>query len=93
MKKKVTTKESVLHGLSAFLIICYMESARVSFFILSRNTLKGEGGTSGPVVALYSGDVYFVGKHLLYALPAIIILVVITILPPMFLLLYPNISN
>ena len=89
--KNVTTKESVLHGLSAFLIICYMESARVSFFILSRNTLRGEGGTSGPVVAFYSGDAYFEGKHLLYSLPAIIILIVIAILPPMLLLLYPNV--
>ena len=90
MKKNVTTKESVLHGLSAFLILCYTESTRVSFFILSQNTLRGEGGTSGPIVAFYSGDAYFEGKHLLYAIPAIIILVVIAILPPMFLLLYPN---
>ena len=89
-KKNVTTKESVLHGLSAFLIICYMESARVSFFILSRNTLRGAGGASGPDVALYSGDAYFEGKHLLYGIPAIIILIVIAILPPMLLLLYPN---
>ena len=90
MKKNVTTKESVLHGLSAFLILCYMESTRVSFFILSQNTLIGEGGTSGPVVAFYSGDAYFEGKHILYAIPAIIILVVIAILPPTLLLLYPN---
>ena len=47
MKKNVTTKESVLHGLSAFLILCYMESTRVSFFILSGNTLRGAGGASG----------------------------------------------
>ena len=91
MKKNLTTKESVLHGLSAFLILCYMESTRVSFFILSRNTLRGEGGTSGPVVAFYSGDTYFEGKHLMYAVLAIIILVVIAILPPVLLLLYPNV--
>ena len=91
MKKNVTTKESVLHGLSAFLILCYMESTRVSFFILSWIMLRGAGRTSGPVVAFYSGDAYFEGKHLLYALSAIIILVVIAILPPMLLLLYPNV--
>lgn len=90
LKKKVTTKKSVLNGLSAFLVISYAECVRVSFFILRRNVLKGEGGAFGPYVAFYGGINYFEGRHLLYAIPAILTLGTIGFLPPMLLLVYPS---
>ena len=91
MKKKVTTKESVLNGLSAFLIICYVESVRVSFFILRLNILRGAGGVSGPFVTFFSGENYFDSNHIRYAIPAIMTLGSIAFFPPMLLLLYPTV--
>ena len=91
MKKKVTTKESVLQGLSAFLIICYVESVRVSIFILRLKILKGAGGIRGPVVTFYSGENYFRGRHMLYAVPAILTLTTIALFLPLLLLLYPTV--
>ena len=90
VKKKLTTKESVLHGISAFLVICYIESVRVSFFILRLKPLKGPGGVIGPIVAFFGGTDYFKGKHILYAVPAMLTLGTIAFFPPMLLLLYPN---
>ncbi len=90
LKKKVTTKHSVLNGLSAFLVISYAECVRVSFFILRWKVLKGEGGTFGSYVTFYGGIDYFEGRHLLYAIPAILTLATIGFLPPMLLLIYPS---
>lgn len=90
LKKKIATKETVLHGLSAFLVICYAECVRVSFFILRVKILKGAGEVSGPYVAFYGGVNYFEGSHLLYVIPAVITLGTIAFFPPMLLLFYPS---
>ena len=91
MKKKVTTKVSVLQGLSAFLVICYVESVRVSFFILRLKILRGVGGNRGPLVTFYGGESYFEGKHMFYAIPAILTLATIALFLPILLLLYPTV--
>ena len=91
VKKKVTATTSVLHGLSAFIVICYAKSIRISFFILRQTTLQGAGGARGPSVAFYSGIDYLKEKHIPYAIPAIVSLGTIAVLPPVLLLFYPSI--
>ena len=90
LKKKLTTKESLLNGLSAFLVISYAECVRVSFFILQWKALKGEGGVFGPYVAFYGGIDYFQGRHLIYAIVSILTLGTIGLFPPMLLFIYPS---
>ncbi len=90
MKKKANTRDSVLHGLSSFIVICYAECVRVSFFILRKTTLRGAGDSTGPTVAFYGGYNYLEKDHIMYAIPAIISLASITFFPAMLLLTYPS---
>ena len=90
MKRRVSTNVSVLHGLSACLVICYTELVRVSFFILRRAKLTGAGGVLGPKVTFYGGLEYLGPEHLRYALPAIFILATVVSFPPILLLVYPS---
>ena len=79
-----------IHGLSTFLIMCYVRCTRVSFQILT---------SSNPMGAMqvyikrrrvfYSGNhEYFDKHHIIYAIPASICIVIIVI-PPFLLLRYP----
>ena len=89
LKKKLHVRDSVIHGLSAFLVICYAQCTKISFHILVSVTLTGEGGTSGIQVSVFGGIPYFTGKHLAYAIPACICLLTIVTIPPVLLLAFP----
>ena len=89
LKRKVTTKNSVINGLSAFLVMCYAQCTRVSFQILTPVTLMGKGGQPGPQVSFFGGIPYLGKDHLPYAIPACFCLAVIVIIPPLLLLVYP----
>ena len=90
VKRGVTAKASVLHGISACLIICYTDCVQASFIILRRASLHGAGESRGPTLALYGGIEYISGKHIQYAIPAITALVTVGSIPPILLLLYPS---
>ncbi len=90
MKKHITASTSVVHGLSAFLVICYSQSSRITFYILKYSVPSGYNGTkSAEVYSFYGGLPYFQSQHLIYAIPALVNLIFITILPPLILLFYP----
>ena len=80
---------SVTHGISTFLLICYGQYTRVSFFILTKTYLQGKPGVKSIPVTYYGGLPYFSNAHLIYAIPAIICTVILVALPPFILLLYP----
>ena len=87
-----TVKSSVIHGISAFLILCYSQCIRISFNLLDNFGLYVKSGSTLTVSrrAWLNGDVtYFSGKHLLYALPAFFCLLTIGIIPPALLVAYP----
>ena len=88
-RTKVTTKTSFVRGLSAFLVICYSQCTYTSFLILKSTNPSGINGTTIHRYSYYGGLPYFEGRHLIYAIPAIISLVFVTILPPLILLLHP----
>ncbi len=85
-------KHSIIHGLSAFLVMSYTECTRVTLSILTSGTM-----TIGPQsnklhknIVFYNGAFTFMGKeHLLYAVPAIFFLVTLVIIPPLLFFGYP----
>ena len=84
---------SVTHGISTFLIICYGQYTRVSFFILTRAYLRRKPGVEPVPVTFYGGLEYLSRAHLFYAIPAILCTTFLVVLPPLFLLLYPLIPH
>ena len=89
-------KSSVIHGITTFLVICYAQCVNVSLTLLLRYQYTPEAGselTIPGIVWLNGNLVYFSGKHLLYALPALFCLVTIGILPPVLLLSYPLLNR
>ena len=88
-----TVKSSIIHGISAFFIICYSQSIMVSHNLVTGGKLwLREGSTIMAVsrrVWLNGNIVHFSGEHLRYALPALFCLLTIGIIPPVLLLVYP----
>ena len=88
--KPRTVKSSVIHGISAFLVMCYAQSTKISFLILSPSYLCYEGHNCSDHIVHYHGDTVYLSKaHLPYALPAIFCLLIVTGLPTILLLVYP----
>ena len=81
----------IIHGLSAFLISCYVQCARISFTILNPIYLQQVGHRWDEKVVLYSGNIrYFSIDHLLYAVPALFVICTILVFPPLLLVWYPT---
>ena len=89
LQTNFSTKSSLVHGLSAFLIICYAQCTKVSFYILKYSRPMGYRMKYEGYYSYYGGLPFFHSEHLMYAIPALFSLVVVTILPPLILLLYP----
>ena len=89
-------KTSMIHGISTFLVICYSQCIKVSLNILTALHIiaKSDSMFKPPLRVWYNGDIlYFSRNHLPYALPAIIFLCVIGIVPPLLLLSYPSLNK
>ena len=81
---------SVVHGLTAFLVICYTITTRVTFNILNKGIAYGLGSRHTHALVFLDGETrYFHGNHIKYAIPAILFLVLIVIPPPLILLCDP----
>ena len=89
LRTQVSTKTSFVRGLSAFLVICYNQCTKTSFLILKVVSPVGANHTKAGIYSYYGGLPYFKGKHLIYAVPALLSCLFVTILPPLILLLYP----
>lgn len=89
MRRKRTVRGSITHGLTAFLLLCYSRFAQVSLMILIPGTLHRKHGILARQVVFYDGEIDFLSKtHLFYAVPALIVSVVLFLLP-LLLILYP----
>lgn len=92
MRKRLSTKRSVTNGISAFLVICYTQCARVTFYILMKADLFGNkmmGSHSHVTVTYYGGLPYFNSDHLYYAIPAVLVLLTFVVFFPLYLLCFP----
>jgi hypothetical protein len=93
-------RNSVIHGLSGFLVLTYAQCIKVSFSIL-----YGQDISLGKRVqnthqhlstkrVFFNGDIeYMSSDHLAYAIPAILILLVIGVFPPFVLLGQPLLNK
>ena len=83
-------KNSIVHGISTFLILSYTLYTVTSFQILSRITIHKEGEEIHRSVVYLQGNMdYFGVDHLPYAIPAVIVLLLFSISPPLLLISYP----
>ena len=84
-------KTSVIEAFASFLILSYMKFAQVTAMLLIPNPLYHSNGTMyKQLVLLMDASVNYVSsEHAPYFAMALVVLVFILILPPLFLLLYP----
>lgn len=88
--RKTLRTSSIIHGLSGFLVLCYVKTTTVTLKILTPGFIRGKGLHHHEIVAFYYGSIsFFHKKHLKYAVPAIFALIFMTSLPPLLLLIYP----
>ena len=86
-----TVKRSIIHGLSAFLVMVYAQCARVSFKLLDFTKIHAKGFIHVYTAATYQGNLeYFGRQHFPYTIPAIISLLVVVVSPVLILILYPS---
>ena len=91
-----TVKSSVIHGISAFLVLCYSQCIRISLKLLNTSELfvrENSNFTVSTRVWLDSNIDYFSRKHQPYALLALFFLLTVGIVPPLLLLSYPLINK
>ena len=89
-------KTSVIHGISTFLVICYAQCVKVSLTLLQgyQYALQRGNRMNLPTVVFLNANLpYFTGRHLIYALPALLFLLIIGVIPPMCLLIYPLLNK
>ena len=90
-KYVISVKGSMIHGLSAFLVMSYSECTRVSLMLVTRGTFRiGPNNPHKRYFAFYNGEFsYMEGEHLKYALPAIFFIITLVSIPPLLLISYP----
>lgn len=92
-KRPASRYYSFIHGLSAFLVICYIQCTKTSFQILQYTTPVSMNGKHASLYTYYGGQPYFKGKHLYYSIIALFNLLTVTFLAPCLLLLHPLLLN
>ena len=93
--KMSALRNSVIHGLSAFVMVCYAQCVKVSLHILYRKILLGRNGEQiYPARVWLNGEFeYFSRQHMPYAVLAILFLTTVGIVPPVLLIAYPLINK
>ena len=85
-----TSSSVIIHGLSAFFVLCYSLSVRVTFEILNYVCLYSTNFKCEVKVVNRIGYMnYLEGDHVKYAIIAIFVLIFMIIIPPLLLILYP----
>ena len=93
LRGKRNPKNTIIHGLTGFLVMCYSECTRISLLLLTPTPLENmskDGNNIVKNVVFYNGELtFFKGTHLYYALPALFFLITFGIIPPVLLISYP----
>ena len=85
-----STKATIIHGVSGFLVICYSECIRISLLLLTPVKLHAVKDMNYHLVSFYDGEAkFFQGKHLFYGILALLIILIVGVLPPLILISYP----
>ena len=89
-RKKDIFKNAIVHGISTFLILSYTQYTVTSFQILTLVPVYTEGEKTLSYVVYHQGSVeYFGAGHLPYAIPAVFVLLLLSLPPPLLLISYP----
>ena len=92
--KNVSLSESFFQGLVTFLVLSYSKFSLVTLSILIPACLSGPGGKNYKIVAELDETLeYFGHGHLPYAIPAILVLIFIVLLPLAILAMYPRMCS
>ena len=88
---RLQTPQSVLiHGLSTFFVLCYSQCAQLIFNILTFVCLYTTNFHCKAKIVYLNGNInYFEGAHIKFGFVALLTLIVMIIIPPLLLLLYP----
>ena len=89
---KRSVKSTMIHGFSAFFVMCYSQCAKVTLFILTPGYIHslGQFRTNISSVVFYHGDFkYFGNGHIKYAIPALMFAIALVLIPPLLLVVYP----
>ena len=91
LNKSVSLSQSFIRGFVTFLVLSYTKFTLVTFTLLNPAYLSGPGGKRYSVVVNLDGTLeYFGHGHLPYAIPAILVLIFIVLLPLAILAMYPR---
>ena len=84
-------QNSMVHGISAFFVLCFAQCAKISLSLLSYGRIQGKRErVIRKVVLLYGDYDWFGHKHLWYVLPAMIVAFFMVFIPLVIILAYPN---
>ena len=88
-------KNSVIHGLSTFIVVCYAQCINTTLNILLPQPLRGrDGHPLSPKRVWFNGEIeVFSNEHLPYAIPALLFLIIIGIILPVLLVAYPLVNK
>ncbi len=85
--RKQSFGNSIIYGLSAFLVMCYSQGTRVTLTILHPTILWMQGPKQHNRVVFVDGKMEFLGKeHNCYAIPAMFFFLTLVATPPLILL-------
>lgn len=88
--KRESLQGSIIHGLSALLVLCYAKCTQASILLISYARIRGKGFQYSHDAVFYNGEIkWFSKEHLPYAIPAIAMMLIIVLSPPILLLVYP----
>ena len=89
--KSISLSQSFFRGFVTFLFLSYTKFTLVTFTLLKPGYLSGPGGKRYDIVVNLDGTLeYFGHGHLPYAIPAILVLIFIVLLPLAILAMYPR---
>ena len=90
-------RNSVIHGLSGFLVLCYSQCVKVSFSILYNQeltTAHTHYHRKELNRVFFNGNlIYLSSEHLPHAIPAIVVLMFIGVIPPLVLFALPLLNR
>ena len=88
-RRNIHPETSVIDAFATVTLLSYVKSLNITNFLLLFGYLYNGSGEKINTVALYRADIeFFRGKHLAFALPAILVFFTFIVIPPAVLILY-----
>ena len=88
--KRLRLKQSVIHGISTFLVTCFAQTVKVTFHIFASGLVTKKGERVASYQVLYDGDVQlFSAEHIKYVVPGLLLFISVVVVPTSFLMCYP----